>query len=101
MDTRVDWESSALKPPFAARYDNFIGGKWVAPAAGRYFDNVSPITMRAGIGVSGLWRGQKSAHPRGPSLVCAPQARQTWMDAACWRSSTARAPCSGKWIPPR
>ena len=27
-----------------ARYDNFIGGKWVAPAAGRYFDNVSPIT---------------------------------------------------------
>ena len=44
MDTRVDWESSALKPPFAARYDNFIGGKWVAPAAGRYFDNVSPIT---------------------------------------------------------
>jgi len=27
-----------------ARYDNFIGGKWVAPVAGQYFDNVSPIT---------------------------------------------------------
>ena len=25
------------------RYDNFIGGKWVAPAEGRYFDNPSPI----------------------------------------------------------
>ena len=30
--------------PFAARYDNFIGGKWVAPNAGRYFDNTTPIT---------------------------------------------------------
>src|ERR1700678_2715226 len=26
------------------RYDNFIGGKWVAPAEGRYFDNPSPVT---------------------------------------------------------
>src|ERR1700709_173113 len=26
------------------RYDNFIGGKWVAPADGRYFDNPSPVT---------------------------------------------------------
>ena len=30
--------------PFATRYDNFIGGKWVAPRGGRYFDNVTPIT---------------------------------------------------------
>ena len=26
------------------RYENFIGGKWVAPVEGRYFDNPSPIT---------------------------------------------------------
>ena len=26
------------------RYDNFIGGKWVAPVDGRYFDNPSPVT---------------------------------------------------------
>ncbi|ACA21058.1 Aldehyde Dehydrogenase [Methylobacterium sp. 4-46] len=32
--------------PFAARYDNFIGGQWVAPAAGRYFENTSPLTGR-------------------------------------------------------
>ena len=25
------------------RYDNFIGGKWVAPKKGQYFDNPSPI----------------------------------------------------------
>src|SRR6266702_3621201 len=29
--------------PFAARYDNFIGGKFVAPTSGRYFDNASPV----------------------------------------------------------
>ena len=26
------------------RYDNFIGGKWVAPVRGQYFSNVTPIT---------------------------------------------------------
>ncbi|MGE0486304.1 MAG: aldehyde dehydrogenase [Gammaproteobacteria bacterium] len=26
------------------RYDNFIGGEWVAPAKGRYFENITPIT---------------------------------------------------------
>ncbi len=30
--------------PFASRYDNYIGGKWVAPNAGRYFENTTPIT---------------------------------------------------------
>jgi aldehyde dehydrogenase len=37
-------ERSRLVSPFAKSYDNFIGGKWVAPRAGRYFDNISPIT---------------------------------------------------------
>ncbi|MGJ5080949.1 aldehyde dehydrogenase [Bradyrhizobium sp. HKCCYLS3013] len=41
--TKVD-VNAALKPPFAARYDNFIGGAWKAPNAGKYFDNISPIT---------------------------------------------------------
>ena len=29
---------------FKPRYDNFIGGEWVAPADGRYFENVTPVT---------------------------------------------------------
>jgi len=29
---------------FKARYDNFIGGEWVHPAKGRYFENVTPVT---------------------------------------------------------
>jgi aldehyde dehydrogenase len=28
---------------FKERYENFIGGKWVAPTKGEYFDNISPI----------------------------------------------------------
>lgn len=30
--------------PYKEKYDNYIGGKWVAPADGQYFDNISPIT---------------------------------------------------------
>ncbi|MEM8791297.1 MAG: aldehyde dehydrogenase [Pseudomonadota bacterium] len=30
--------------PFAQRYDNFIGGKFVAPQSGQYFQNISPVT---------------------------------------------------------
>ena len=29
---------------FKEKYDNFIGGKWVAPVKGQYFENVTPIT---------------------------------------------------------
>ncbi len=29
---------------FEARYDNYIGGEWVAPSAGRYFENRTPVT---------------------------------------------------------
>ncbi len=29
---------------YQSRYDNLIGGEWVAPAAGQYFDNPTPVT---------------------------------------------------------
>jgi len=31
---------------YRERYDHWIGGEYVAPAAGRYFDNPSPVTGR-------------------------------------------------------
>lgn len=31
------------KPEFKSQYENFIGGKFVAPVNGEYFDNISPI----------------------------------------------------------
>ncbi len=38
-------DTSHLKVPFPfkAKYGNFIGGKFVEPKSGKYFDNVSPI----------------------------------------------------------
>jgi aldehyde dehydrogenase len=33
-----------MASPFKARYHNYIGGKFVPPVCGRYFDNVTPIT---------------------------------------------------------
>jgi aldehyde dehydrogenase len=32
------------KVTFKKRYQNYIGGKWVEPVKGTYFDNVTPIT---------------------------------------------------------
>ena len=34
---------SYQKPEFKKQYENFIGGKWVAPVDGEYFDNISPV----------------------------------------------------------
>ena len=42
---RVVWRS---------RYDNFIGGNWVAPRSGEYFMNISPITGKP---IAGIARG--------------------------------------------
>ncbi|MDM7990106.1 aldehyde dehydrogenase family protein [Arthrobacter sp. zg-Y877] len=32
---------------FKPRYDNWIGGEWVAPVKGEYFENISPVNGRA------------------------------------------------------
>ncbi|BBZ46021.1 acetaldehyde dehydrogenase ExaC [Mycobacterium parmense] len=32
---------------YESRYGNFIGGQWVAPVAGRYFENPTPVTGQA------------------------------------------------------
>ncbi|WP_294224961.1 aldehyde dehydrogenase [uncultured Shimia sp.] len=44
MNDMTHTEAGTYVSPFAARYDNFIGGEFVAPVNGRYFDNVTPIT---------------------------------------------------------
>ena len=36
--------AAGAKMQFKAKYDNFIGGKWVAPVKGQYFDVITPIT---------------------------------------------------------
>jgi aldehyde dehydrogenase len=32
------------KASFRSRYDHFIGGEWVPPASGQYFENPTPVT---------------------------------------------------------
>ena len=35
---------STLKPTLRPQYENFIGGKWVPPVNGQYFNNITPIS---------------------------------------------------------
>ena len=39
----MDVENLVQKPSFKTQYENFIGGKWVSPVKGQYFENVSPV----------------------------------------------------------
>jgi aldehyde dehydrogenase len=32
---------------FRSRYGNYIGGEWVTPASGKYFENITPVTGKA------------------------------------------------------
>ena len=41
-DIAIDQLKGTLN--FRERYDNFIGGDWVPPADGQYFENTTPIT---------------------------------------------------------
>lgn len=43
METMEAPRTVLQRPAFKTQYDNFIGGQWVAPSQGKYFDNVSPI----------------------------------------------------------
>ncbi|MFC0217787.1 aldehyde dehydrogenase [Pseudochelatococcus lubricantis] len=65
--------TSLLKTPFKERYDNFIGGKWVAPVDGRYFDNTSPITGKK---ITEVARSQKEDIEL--ALDAAHAAREAW-----------------------
>ena len=39
----IDPNQPGSKVQFKSQYENFIGGQWVAPVRGEYFDNVSPV----------------------------------------------------------
>lgn len=57
---------------FKARYENFIGGKFVPPVAGEYFDNISPIdgkvfTQAARSGKADIELALDAAHAAFPS----------------------------------
>ncbi len=43
----ADISKLGVPNPFKGRYDNFIGGKFVPPVKGEYFENISPIIGKA------------------------------------------------------
>ncbi len=42
--TQIQPGSYGFPVPFKKRYANYIGGEWVAPLSGEYFENVTPVT---------------------------------------------------------
>lgn len=60
------------RPSFKEHYDNYIGGEWVAPVSGEYFDNISPIdgkafTKAARSGKQDIEKAIDAAHTAFPS----------------------------------
>lgn len=43
MSTLTANKNLVARPTFKDKYENFIGGKWVAPVKGKYFENTSPV----------------------------------------------------------
>jgi len=70
--------------PFKSRYGNYIGGRWLEPAAGRYFENISPVT---GLPVCEVARSDRDDVER--ALDAAHAAKDAWGKT----STTDRANC--------
>ena len=43
METELATQQLVSRPAFKDHYDNFIGGEWIAPVKGQYFESISPI----------------------------------------------------------
>ncbi|MBF9003158.1 MULTISPECIES: acetaldehyde dehydrogenase ExaC [Vibrio] len=58
---------------FESHYDNFIGGQWVKPVSGEYFDDISPVNGKAFCKVA-----RSGAADIELALDAAHEARTTW-----------------------
>ena len=66
------------KPKFKNQYENFIGGKWVAPSKGEYFENISPVDGKAFTKI-----------PRSTAEDIDKAIDAAWKAAPSWNSSSA------------
>ena len=71
-------EVASQKPTLREKYDNFIGGEWVAPVDGGYFEDTSPIDG------SVLAKISQSNEKDGDLAV-----KAAWKAAATWNKSSA------------
>ncbi len=65
------------KVNFESRYDNFIGGEFVRPVKGQYFENISPVTGRPFTEVA-----RSTAEDIEKALDAAHGAKQAWGNTA-------------------
>ncbi len=72
--------TSALNPATAEHpvhlrklYDNYIGGRWVPPSSGEYFDNITPVTGEVLCGIA-----RSNATDVNKALDAAHAARSAW-----------------------
>ncbi|MEC0372828.1 aldehyde dehydrogenase [Paenibacillus chibensis] len=61
------------KVTFKKRYENYIGGKWIAPVQGQYFENISPVNNQAFCEVP-----RSTADDIELALDAAHEAKNTW-----------------------
>ncbi len=47
LEIAKETKAPVSRPDFKPYYNHFIGGEWVGPANGEYFDNISPIDGKA------------------------------------------------------
>jgi len=79
MSTTATVEKDVLqKPKFKNQYENYIGGKWVAPSKGEYFDNISPVDGKSFTKI-----------PRSTSEDIEKAIDAAWKAAPSWNSSSA------------
>lgn len=69
------------KVNFRKRYDNYIGGEWVAPVGGEYFDNVTPVTGEVYCQVArgkaeDIEKALDAAHAAAPAFGATPPAQR-------------------------
>ena len=74
---------------FKKRYGNYIGGEWVPPAKGQYFENVTPITGKPFCEIP---RSTSSALERGTSQNGRPVIGVTFSKYRPLAGSTQRPP---------
>jgi aldehyde dehydrogenase len=71
--TAVRPASAEFPVAIKQRYDNYIGGEWVAPASGQYFENLTPVTGKV---LCEIARGNAADVDR--ALDAAHQAKTGW-----------------------
>jgi aldehyde dehydrogenase len=69
-------------PKFKEQYENFIGGQWVAPRGGEYFDNISPVDGKPFTKIA-----RSNAEDIELALDAAHEAARTWNNSSATERS--------------